>query len=223
MNYSESELIDMIINADNFLEILTIFLKYMDALKDYTIFFFDNRITGSINKCPPANISQKVKRVNLVSTFSEDVCVINESLCRQMAYFGNANFTYKYCYDLDINLMNVLVDYHQGKSPSDDTLWDLHLLSTDITCIPYIIENAAKLNDVHTEKCVVDTLLVYNKFKRSLTLNTFGTEYPFINEDYLNVKGSIDLMREINCDTLDCIGLQKYIYALLLKTALNAA
>lgn len=220
MNYSESELVKMIINSDNFLEIIATFWKNIDILRDYTFLVFDNKMARSINKHPPADMSKKVKKVNLVSTFSENVCVINETLCREMAYTGHADFSYKYCYDLDINLMNVLVDYHQGKSPSDDTLSDLHLLSNDITCFPYMIENAAKLEDVHTEKCVVDTLLVYNKFKRSVALNSFGSEYPYVNEDYLNVKDSIDLMNRMNCDTLDHIWWQKYIYALLLKTAL---
>lgn len=201
---------------------MAVYRSNIDFFKNYTIFVFDNNITKSINQRPPKDITSKLNTVKVVSAFNQSFCILNEKIFYEMSHGMPANFLYKYCYNLDVNLMNILVNYHSGKKELENIILDLKLFENDITCYPYIIENAGKLEDEHIEKCVVQTLLVFNKFIRSPTLNLFSVESPYINSDFENVKETIDLMKKTSSDheAFIYLTMQKDIYALLLKAAI---
>lgn len=52
MDYSEEELISVLINSRNFTELKDTYSRYFTRLKDYIIFVFDNEITNAINQKP---------------------------------------------------------------------------------------------------------------------------------------------------------------------------
>lgn len=221
--YSEEELIDFLINSKDFLEILAVYYINIKQLKEHTIVIFDNEMAKSINKNPPLNITKKLKTANVVSIFNSTFCILNESICYNMVKGIHADFKYKYCFNLDINMMNTLVDFHNNTAEnktSNSIISDLELLSNDTTCYPYMIENANKLNDRDLENHVINTLLIYNKFKRS-TIHTFSIEYPNIEQDYQDTKSIIDMMKSFTSNEFSIIlSFQKYIYALLLKVTI---
>lgn len=222
--FSENDLITMIINSSNFLEIFSIYYSNVEQLKDYTILIFDDQITKSINKKPPLELTKKLKKAKIVSIFKSSFCILNEIMCHKMLQSRDATFEYKNCFDLDINMMNILTDFHNGSKDVEvnSIMTDLNLFSNDITCYPYLMENAGKIDDSYVEECVIKTLLIFNKFKHS-TLQTFSADYLNTEQDYQDTKKSIEMMRVFSNSTTNLhafLALQKFIYALLLKTAI---
>lgn len=219
--YKIGELLEFISDVDDFIELMAIYHANFETLKDYTILVFDDNITKTINEKPPLDITNKLKELKVVSTFNESVCVLNNEIYCNLINNIKVDFGYKYCFNLDVNLMNVLVDFHNGKNKLDSMkkICDLNLFYNDTTCYPYIIENASKLSNSKTEKCVIDTLLIFNKFKNS-SLRTFSTDYPFMEENYQDTKKMIDIMMNMQNEDVIFVKLQKNIYALLLKTAI---
>lgn len=151
--YSDNNLIQRLINCNNFLEIIKLYSENITILKNYTILIFDDPMTNSINKKPPVDLTKKLKAVTVASIFKSSFCMLNETMCYKMLSNKNAEFEYKNCFDLDINMMNELVDFHNNTKniESDSIVKDLNLFCNDVTCFPYIIENASKLNDKNVQ------------------------------------------------------------------------
>lgn len=221
--FSEQELMALMVNSANFFELLVIYSKNIDQLSDYTILVFDDDMTEEVNKKPPLDITSKFKEASIVSIFKSSFCILNEFICSKMERCEKADFEYKYCFNLDVNVMNVLVDFHRhatGSADSNSVVCDLSLINNDISCYPYMLENANKLENVDLQKHVIDTLLIFNKFKRS-TLSNFTLDYPNEEVDYRDTKEAIDTMKKLAMSKTNLITkVQKYIYALLLKTAI---
>jgi len=221
--HSEKELIDLLINSNDFKELIAIYSANITQLREYTIFAFDNQMTEAINTKPPLDFTKKVKAASIVSIYKSSFCMLNEEIYYKMTRGVKADFEYKYCFDLDLNMMNVLVDYHNcidRSTIATSLLTDLELLENDFTCIPYLIENAKKMGDTILERHVIETLLIFNKFKHS-TLSSFSPDYPNTEQDFQDTKNAIDMMKKDTTTVSELIfKLQKYIYALLLKTTI---
>lgn len=222
--FTENDLIEMVINSRSFLEIFSIYYKTISQMKDYTIIIFDNQITESVNRRPPLDLTMKLKEVKIVSIFKSSFCILNKAMCYKMLENRNAIFEYKNCFNLDVNMMNVLTDFHNGSKDekTNSIISDINLFSNDITCYPYLIENAGKMDDSYVEECVIRTLLIFNKFKHS-TFHTFSADFLNTEQDYQDTKESIETMRKFansNTRLNAFLALQKSIYALLLKTAI---
>lgn len=219
--YSEQELITLLINSRDFLDLISIYHQNMIQLKEYTILVFDDQRAISVNKKPPLDITNKFRGVSIVSIFKSSFCILNEAICQKMSRKERADFEYKYCIDLDVNMMNTLVDFHNHAGETvepNSVVSELDLINRDVTCYPYIIENANKLENADLEKHVIDTLLIFNKFKHS-NLHTFTSEYLSTKTDYRDTKGTIDIMKKLAGGEAELLTkAQKYIYALLLKS-----
>lgn len=222
-SFTEEELINLLINSQDFLELMAVYYMNIEQLRKYTIIAFDNQMTETINPTPPLDLTQKIKSASIVSIFKSSFCVLNEEISNKLLKGIKADFEYIYCLDLDLNMMNILVNYHNepGKNTDlDSILSDLNSFNNDVSCTPYLVENALKINNIELKTHVVETMLIFNKYKRS-TLSTFSPDYPNTEQDYQDTKKALDMMKQFASTENDIIfAAQKYIYALLLKTTL---
>ncbi|KNZ40187.1 hypothetical protein GH808_03005 [Acetobacterium fimetarium] len=222
--FTENDLINNIISANNFAEIMLIYHDNIEQLWDYTILIFDDPMTQSINKEPPLAQTMKLEVVKVVSIFKSSFCLINNVVCKEMMRNSCADFEYKNCFDLDVNMMNMLIEIHDNRknSKSNPIMTDLNLFCNDVTCFPYMLENAGKISDSYVEECAIRTLLIYNKFKHS-DLHSFSVDYQHEEQDFQDTKKSIDFMKGISNGENEfdrILLLQKSIYALILKTTI---
>lgn len=198
-----------------------LFKEHIQILQDHTFIFFDNDVSYNTgNKIP--DYMNKIEDGICTTTLSNDngCFVLNKEIALETIERGIANFPYAFTYRLDVQMMNYLLDYYEGKSTIPEHFISILKICSDkgvgIDCTPYLLENGAKINDVKIELGVLKSYLPFARFCNS-GLKKFSISYPFSEQEYLQTKEVIDLMKNhINAKNELTIS-QQFIYSILLK------
>jgi|GEM_PF-6656141 hypothetical protein len=221
-NQLNIEALEMLITRTaNKRDMILLFKENIEILQDHTFIFFDNDVSNNTGNIIP-DFMNNIEDGICVTTLSNDngCFVLNKEIVLETMERGIANFPYVFTYRLDIQMMNYLLDYYEGKSTIPKHFISILERCSDegigIDCTPYLLENGAKINDVKIELGVLKSYLPFVRFCNS-GLKNFSISYPFSEQEYLQTKEAIDLMKnDINAKNELTLS-QQFIYSILLK------
>lgn len=220
-----AELEALIAQCDDKREALLLFNENINLLQQHTFIFFGNDISSNTGNRIPEYMNKVEDGICVTTLASEDGClVLNKEIALQANHQKQVSFYYKFGYVLDVQMMNYLSDYYQGKRSIPK-----HFISilnrcdkkeTALDCAPYLLENGSKISDPKIEAGVCKSYLPFVRFSQS-GFEKFSTDYPFDESEYLQLKEVVDLMKnEYMEGDNSLIDTQKLIYCILLKTTI---
>lgn len=228
MQLSEADKIAIndMFSCRNLLEHMACYQHYSDQLENWTFIVFSEN-NGS--KLPDALCTNYDKKFAVINLGCGNRCyAMNKNIYEEMLVTGKSDHYIDVCIELDTQavsyLKNVFQKYDQRPNYDDikDLVHYLQLPNVNYSCLPYLVENAAKKDRINIIEC-------YKNIKSYMLFKSFNYKKMLQNERNIYEKSEEDI--QIDTDSLyndflsdkfiqyygDYAELQKTIYILLTK------
>lgn len=213
--------------CSNMLEHMACYQHNYNKLKDWTFVVYSENEGTKLPDALCTNYDNKFAIINL--GIGDRYYAIDKQIFEDMLITGEAKYNIDVCVELDTQavsyLKNIFGEYNQ--IPNYENIKELvrylQLPSVNYSCLPYLVENAAKIHYINRIEC-------YRNIKSFMLFKSYDYERALRKESCVYNRGEEDI--QIDVDSLyndafsekfakhyvDYFNMQKGIYALLLKT-----
>ena len=163
----------------NMLEHLGCYQHYFDELKDWTFIVFSEDAESELPSTLCTNYDNEFAIINLGC--EDRYYAVNQRIYKEMLMKGKSDYLVDVCIDLDTQavsyLKNIFEEYN--KKPNYDKIKDLvhylQLPEVNYSCLPYLVENAAKKDTINRIEC-------YKNIKSYIMFKAFNYQKMLKNE-----------------------------------------
>lgn len=211
----------------NLMEHMACFQHYYEELKDCTFIVFSKDEGTELPEALHSNYDNDFAIINIGST--NRCYAMNSDIYKEMLRTGRSDYYIDICVELDTQAVsylknvfeeyNKIPDYHKIKK----LIEYLRLSEVNYSCLPYLVENAAKRNDINIIDCYknIKSFMLFKYFVFSAFEENGKCSYVRQEEDIqIDVDRLYnDMFSEKFYQTYENLfRMQKALYALLLKT-----
>lgn len=207
-------------------EHMACYQHYYEDLKDCMFVVFSDREGTQLPSALCTNYDNDFAIINLGCT--DRYYAINAQIYEEMLKTGESNYYIDVCVDLDTQavsyLKNVFVQYDQIPECEKirELIQYLQLPEVNYSCLPYLIENAAKKGKIDYTKCYknIYSFMLFKAFDYKKLLQEGIFEYDKLEEEiFIDADGLYNDMRSEKFAQYygNFFELQESIYILLLK------
>lgn len=211
----------------NLTEHIACFQHFYDELKDCTFVVFSEEEGTELPEALHTNYDNDFAIINMGCT--NKYYAVNSEIYKEMISTGRSDYYIDVCVDLDTQavsyLKNIFVEYNQ--IPDCDKIRKmieyLQLPEVNYSCIPYLVENASKKNEINIIDCYknIKSFVLFKSYKfsdfKDNGQSNYGRQEEDIQIDVDNLYN--DMLSERFYQAYEKLfRMQKAIYVLLLKT-----
>ena len=227
ISLEERKAIDDMFRCRNLLEHMVCYQYHLEQLKDWTFVVFSDSQGSKLPDALCTNYDNEFAVINLGC--ENKYYAMNKSIYEEMLVTGKSDYNIDVCVDLDTQavsyMKNVFKEYNQkiDYSNIEDLVHYLQLPNVNYSCLPYLVENAAK-------KDSINTIEVYKNIKSIMLFKAFNYHKLLQKENCVYDKSETDI--QIDTDLLYngflsdrfmeyCSAfseVQKMVYILLMKS-----
>lgn len=225
-----SEDVKMAINemfmSRDLLEHMTCYQHHINELKDWTFVVFSEDDGTKLPDALCTNYDNKFAIINLGR--GDRYYAVDQQICEDMLRTGVADYYIDVCVELDTQavsyLKNVFEEYNQIPNYENikELVHYLQLPSVNYSCLPYLVENAAKKDSINRIECYrnIKSFMLFKSYDHERLLRKESCVYDRSEED---IQIDVDsLYNDVFSEKFaqyygDFFEMQKGIYALLLK------
>ncbi len=207
-------------------EHMACYQHYYGDLKDCMFLVFSDKEGTQLPSALCTNYDNEFAIINLGCT--DSYYAVNAQIYEEMVRSGESNYYIDVCVDLDTQavsyLKNVFVKYDQIPECEKirELIQYLQLPEVNYSCLPYLIENAAKKEDLDYIECYknIYSFMLFKAFNYEKLLQVGICEYNKLEEEIsIDADGLYHDMRSERFAQYygDFFEMQKSVYILLLK------
>lgn len=221
------EAIDEMFLCKNLMEHMGCFQHFYEELKDCTFVVFSEDEGTELPEALHSNYDNDFAIINIGST--NRYYAVNSTIYEEMLRTGRSDYYIDVCVELDTQavsyLKNIFEEYN--KIPDYDKIRKmieyLQLPEVNYCCVPYLVENAAKKDDINVIDCYknIKSFMLFKSFDFSVFEEKGECAYVRQEEDIqIDVDGLYnDMLSEKFYQAYENLfRMQKALYVLLLKT-----
>ena len=221
------EAINEMFLCKNLMEHMGCFQHFYEELKDCTFVVFSEDEGIELPEALHSNYDNDFAIINIGST--NRYYAVNSTIYEEMLRTGRSDYYIDVCVELDTQavsyLKNIFEEYN--KIPDYDKIRKmieyLQLPEVNYCCVPYLVENAAKKDDINVIDCYknIKSFMLFKSFDFSVFEEKGECAYVRQEEDIqIDVDGLYnDMLSEKFYQAYENLfRMQKALYVLLLKT-----
>lgn len=221
------EAINEMFLCKNLMEHMGCFQHFYEELKDCTFVVFSEDEGTELPEALHSNYDNDFAIINIGST--NRYYAVNSTIYEEMLRTGRSDYYIDVCVELDTQavsyLKNIFEEYN--KIPDYDKIRKmieyLQLPEVNYCCVPYLVENAAKKDDINVIDCYknIKSFMLFKSFDFSVFEEKGECAYVRQEEDIqIDVDGLYnDMLSEKFYQAYENLfRMQKALYVLLLKT-----
>ena len=221
------EAINEMFLCKNLMEHMGCFQHFYEELKDCTFVVFSEDEGTELPEALHSNYDNDFAIINIGST--NRYYAVNSTIYEEMLRTGRSDYYIDVCVELDTQavsyLKNIFEEYK--KIPDYDKIRKmieyLQLPEVNYCCVPYLVENAAKKDDINVIDCYknIKSFMLFKSFDFSVFEEKGECAYVRQEEDIqIDVDGLYnDMLSEKFYQAYENLfRMQKALYVLLLKT-----
>ena len=221
------EAINEMFQCKNLMEHMGCFQHFYEELKDCTFVVFSEDEGTELPEALHSNYDNDFAIINIGST--NRYYAVNSTIYEEMLRTGRSDYYIDVCVELDTQavsyLKNIFEEYN--KIPDYDKIRKmieyLQLPEVNYCCVPYLVENAAKKDDINVIDCYknIKSFMLFKSFDFSVFEEKGECAYVRQEEDIqIDVDGLYnDMLSEKFYQAYENLfRMQKALYVLLLKT-----
>ena len=221
------EAINEMFLCKNLMEHMGCFQHFYEELKDCTFVVFSEDEGTELPEALHSNYDNDLAIINIGST--NRYYAVNSTIYEEMLRTGRSDYYIDVCVELDTQavsyLKNIFEEYN--KIPDYDKIRKmieyLQLPEVNYCCVPYLVENAAKKDDINVIDCYknIKSFMLFKSFDFSVFEEKGECAYVRQEEDIqIDVDGLYnDMLSEKFYQAYENLfRMQKALYVLLLKT-----
>ena len=221
------EAINEMFLCKNLMEHMGCFQHFYEELKDCTFVVFSEDEGTELPEALHSNYDNDFAIINIGST--NRYYAVNSTIYEEMLRTGRSDYYIDVCVELDTQavsyLKNIFEEYN--KIPDYDKIRKmieyLQLPEVNYCCVPYLVENAAKKDDIKVIDCYknIKSFMLFKSFDFSVFEEKGECAYVRQEEDIqIDVDGLYnDMLSEKFYQAYENLfRMQKALYVLLLKT-----
>lgn len=221
------EAINEMFLCKNLMEHMGCFQHFYEELKDCTFVVFSEDEGTELPEALHSNYDNDFAIINIGST--NRYYAVNSTIYEEMLRTGRSDYYIDVCVELDTQavsyLKNIFEEYN--KIPDYDKIRKmieyLQLPEVNYCCVPYLVENAAKKDDINVIDCYknIKSFMLFKSFDFSVFEEKGECAYVRQEEDIqIDVDGLYnDMLSEKFYQAYEKLfRMQKALYVLLLKT-----
>lgn len=221
------EAINEMFLCKNLMEHMGCFQHFYEELKDCTFVVFSEDEGTELPEALHSNYDNDFAIINIGST--NRYYAVNSTIYEEMLRTGRSDYYIDVCVELDTQavsyLKNIFEEYN--KIPDYDKIRKmieyLQLPEVNYCCVPYLVENAAKKDDINVIDCYknIKSFMLFKSFDFSVFEEKGECAYVRQEEDIqIDVDGLYnDMLSEKFYQAYENLfRMQKVLYVLLLKT-----
>lgn len=221
------EAINEMFLCKNLMEHMGCFQHFYEELKDCTFVVFSEDEGTELPEALHSNYDNDFAIINIGST--NRYYAVNSTIYKEMLRTGRSDYYIDVCVELDTQavsyLKNIFEEYN--KIPDYDKIRKmidyLQLPEVNYCCVPYLVENAAKKDDINIIDCYknIKSFMLFKSFNFSIFEEKGECAYVRQEEDIqIDVDGLYnDMLSEKFYQAYENLfRMQKALYVLLLKT-----
>lgn len=221
------EAINEMFLCKNLMEHMGCFQHFYEELKDCTFGVFSEDEGTELPEALHSNYDNDFAIINIGST--NRYYAVNSTIYEEMLRTGRSDYYIDVCVELDTQavsyLKNIFEEYN--KIPDYDKIRKmieyLQLPEVNYCCVPYLVENAAKKDDINVIDCYknIKSFMLFKSFDFSVFEEKGECAYVRQEEDIqIDVDGLYnDMLSEKFYQAYENLfRMQKALYVLLLKT-----
>lgn len=221
------EAINEMFLCKNLMEHMGCFQHFYEELKDCTFVVFSEDEGTELPEALHSNYDNDFAIINIGST--NRYYAVNSTIYEEMLRTGRSDYYIDVCVELDTQavsyLKNIFEEYN--KIPDYDKIRKmieyLQLPEVNYCCVPYLVENAAKKDDINVIDCYknIKSFMLFKSFDFSVFEEKGECAYVRQEEDIqIDVDGLYnDMLSEKFYQVYENLfRMQKALYVLLLKT-----
>ena len=221
------EAINEMFLCKNLMEHMGCFQHFYEELKDCTFVVFSEDEGTELPEALHSNYDNDFAIINIGST--NRYYAVNSTIYEEMLRTGRSDYYIDVCVELDTQavsyLKNIFEEYN--KIPDYDKIRKmieyLQLPEVNYYCVPYLVENAAKKDDINVIDCYknIKSFMLFKSFDFSVFEEKGECAYVRQEEDIqIDVDGLYnDMLSEKFYQAYENLfRMQKALYVLLLKT-----
>lgn len=221
------EAINEMFQCKNLMEHMACFQHYYEELKDCTFVVFSKDEGVELPKVVQSNYDNDFAIINIGS--ANRYYAVNSTIYMEMLRTGRSDYYIDVCVELDTQAVsylknifeeyNKIPDYHKIRKMIEY----LQLPEVNYCCVPYLVENAIKKDNINTIDC-------YKNLKSFMLFKSFDFSAFEEKGECVYARQKEDIQIEVDCLYNDMFSdkfyqayenlfrLQKVVYVLLLKT-----
>lgn len=213
-------------SCDGMLEHMACYQYYYDDLKECTFIVFSENEGSKLPDKLCTNYNNKFAIINLGC--ANRYYAVNEEIYKEMIMTGKSDYYIDLCVELDTQAVSYLKDIFNEKNLITDytrieeLIQYLQLPEVNYSCIPYLVENAAKKDRIDLIECYknMKSYMLFKSINYPKLLKNGICEY---NRSLIDIQIEADsLYNDMLSEQFfeyykDYIEMQKSIYVLLIK------